>query len=372
MPESLPDPRRHPRHADQRGRALDTPPAAVILAGGQGTRLRPLTLACPKPIVPLLNVPFLHYQLALLHRHGVREVVLACSYLLEAVQARLGDGRELGVRLRYAVEAEPLGTAGGVKNAATLAAGRLVVLNGDVLTDVDLTRMLGFHEARGARASLYLTAVEDPTAYGLVETDTDGRIRRFVEKPAREQITTNTVNAGIYLLERELLDLIPAGQVVSMERDFFPTLLERRVPCYGFAARAYWRDTGSPEQYRRAQVDLLKGAVDTPLSPPGTRRGDVWVGAGVSIAPGASVTGPAVLGAGVRLEPEARVGPLSVLGDNVRVGRGGRVEGAILWDNVSVGEAAVLSECVVGFGAVIGKGARVGAGAVVAENEVVP
>ncbi len=302
----------------------------------------------------------------------MRDVVLACSYLVESLQARLGDGRELGVRLRYAVEAEPLGTAGGVKNAAALTAGRVVVLNGDILTDVDLTRMLAFHEARGARASIYLTPVEDPTAYGLVETDPDGRIRRFVEKPAREQVTTNTVNAGIYLLERELLDLIPTGRVVSMEREFFPSLLERRIPCYGFAPRAYWRDIGSPEQYRRAQVDLLRGLVDTPLTPPGTRSGDVWVGAGVSIAASASVTGPAVLGSGVRLEPEAGVGPLSVLGDHVRVGRGGRVEGAVLWDHVAVGEAAVVRECVVGSGAVIGTGARVGPGAVVAENEVVP
>ena len=300
------------------------------------------------------------------------DVVLACSYLVEAVQARLGDGRELGVRLRYAVEAEPLGTAGGVKNAAALTAGRLVVLNGDILTDVDLAGMLASHEARGARASIYLTPVEDPTAFGLVETEADGRIRRFLEKPSREQVTTNTINAGIYLLERELLDLIPAGRAVSMERDFFPGLLERRIPAYGFAARAYWRDIGSPEQYRLAQMDLLKGLVDTPLTPPGTRSGDVWVGAGVSIAPGAVVRGPAVLGAAVRLEPEASVGPLTVLGDNVRVGRGGRVEEAVLWEGVSVGEAAVVRACVVGSGAVIGQGARVSAGAVVGENEVVP
>ncbi len=276
------------------------------------------------------------------------------------------------MRLRYAVEGEPLGTAGGVKNAAALTAARLVVLNGDVLTDVDLARMLASHEARGARASIYLTPVEDPTAFGLVETEADGRVRRFLEKPSRDQITTNTINAGIYLLERDLLDLIPAGRAVSMEREFFPGLLERRIPCYGFAARAYWRDIGTPEQYRLAQMDLLKGLVDTPLTPPGTRSGDVWVGAGVSIAPGAVVKGPSVLGAAVRLEPEASVGPWSVLGDSVRVGRGGRVEEAVLWDSVSVGEAAVVRACVVGSGAVIGKGAHLDAGAVVGENEVVP
>lgn len=298
--------------------------------------------------------------------------MLACSYLVESIQAQLGDGRDLGVRLRYALEAEPLGTAGGVRNAAGLTEGRLVVLNGDILTDVDLTAMLDFHEARGARASLYLTPVEDPTPYGLVETDADGRIRRFVEKPGRAEVTTNTVNAGIYLLERELLDLIPAGRAASIEREFFPALLARGVPCFGFVARAYWLDIGSPEKYRQAQMDLLRGAVDTPVSPPGTRRGDVWVGTGVSIAPGAVVKGPAVLGSAVRLEPEASVGPLTVLGDGVSVGRGGRVEAAVLWDHVQVGEGAVIRQSVVGSRARIGRGARIGPDAVVGENEVVP
>ncbi len=291
---------------------------------------------------------------------------------MEAVEAALGDGREQGVRLRYVVEAEPLGTAGAIRNAASLTDGRLVVLNGDVLTDVDLARMLHFHEARAARATIYLTPVEDPTPYGLVETDADGRIRRFVEKPGREQITANTVNAGVYLLERELLDLIPEGRAVSMEREFFPGLLARKIPFFGFAARAYWLDIGSHEQYRRAQVDLLKGHVDTPLTPPGTRHDDVWLGEAVSIGPGAVLKGPAVLGSGVRVEAEASVGPFSVIGDGASLGRRSRLEGAVLWDHVSVGEAAVLRECVVGSRAVIGAGARVGPGAVVAENEVVP
>jgi len=322
--------------------------------------------------VPLLNLPFLHYQLALLRRHGVKDVVLACSYLVESIRAVLGDGRDLGVNLRYAVEAEPLGTAGGVRNAADVTDGKLVVLNGDVLTDVDLGAMLSFHEARGARASIYLTPVEDPTPYGLVETDAGGRILRFLEKPAREQITTNTINAGIYLLDRELLELIPKAQAVSMEREFFPGLLARQVPFFGFVARAYWLDIGNPEQYRRAHVDLLRGAVATPLSPPGTRRGDVWVGAGMAIAAGASVKGPSVLGSGVTLEEDASVGPFTVIGNGVSVGRGSRVEASVLWDHVWIGHGALLRECVVGSGARIGPGARVGPGAAVAENDVVP
>jgi len=291
---------------------------------------------------------------------------------VEAVQAALGDGRALGVRLRYAVEAQPLGTAGGVRNAADLTDGRLVVLNGDVLTDVDLTAMLSCHEARRARASIYLTPVEDPTPYGLVETEASGRILRFVEKPTREEITTNTINAGVYLLDRELLDLIPRGRAVSIEREFFPDLLARRAPFFGFVARAYWLDIGSPEQYRRAHLDLLKGAVATPLSPPGTRRDDVWVGETVSVAKSASLRGPSVLGSRVTLEDDASVGPFAVIGNGVTLGRGSRVESAVLWDQVQVGRGAVLRECVVGEGARIGAGARVGPGTVVAENAVVP
>lgn len=291
---------------------------------------------------------------------------------MDAVQAALGDGRDLGVRLRYAVEREPLGTAGGVRNAAELTQGRLIVLNGDILTDVDLTEMLGFHEARGARASICLTPVEDPAPYGLVETDAGGRILRFVEKPAREEITTNTINAGVYLLDRELLEAIPRDRPVSIEREFFPSLLTRGVPFFGFVSRAYWLDIGSFQQYRRAHMDLLRGIVATPLSPPGSRRDGVWVGETASVAPGASVTGPSLLGSGVRLEEDTHVGPFAVLGDGTSVERGSRVEASVLWEHVQVGRDAVLRECVVGAGARIGAGARVGPGAVVAENAVVP
>src|SRR5216683_1618864 len=200
LPQSLPHPRRHPRHAAERGGALDTDVlTAVILAGGQGTRLRPLTQARPKPIVPLLNIPFLAYQLALLKRHGVHRAVLSCSYMVDEVRRAMGDGSRFGVELAYAVEETPLGTAGGVRNAADLVRGRVVVLNGDILTDADITAMLRFHAERGARASIYLTPVEDPGPYGLVDVAEDGRVRRFIEKPSAEDQTTNTINAGIYV-----------------------------------------------------------------------------------------------------------------------------------------------------------------------------
>ncbi len=187
--------------------------------------MRPLTQARPKPIVPLLNIPFLAYQLALLKRHGVHRAVLSCSYMVDEVRRAMGDGSRFGVELAYAVEETPLGTAGGVRNAADLVRGRVVVLNGDILTDADITAMLRFHAERDARASIYLTPVEDPGPYGLVDVAEDGRVRRFIEKPSAEDQTTNTINAGIYVLDAALLERIPPARVVSIEREFFPALV---------------------------------------------------------------------------------------------------------------------------------------------------
>lgn len=344
----------------------------MILAGGQGTRLRPLTLTRPKPVVPLLNRPFLAYQLALLRQHGVTDVILACSYRPEEVRAALGEATG-GVRLRYVVEQEPLGTGGGVRNAADLAHGIVFVLNGDVLTDADLTAMRHLHEARGASVTILLTRVSDPRAYGLVETEADGRLRRFREKPGADQpITTDTVNAGIYLLDAELLRRMPADRPVSIEREFFPTLIADGVPCFGWSSPAYWRDIGSPEAYRLAQMDLLAERVRTPLPPPGERRGGAWMAGRLRRAPEARIEGPAVLGEDVVLESGAHVGPAAVLGPGSRVGPRARVERAVLWERVEVGADATLSECVVGTDVTIGARTRVGAGTALAPGTVVP
>ena len=244
---------------------------AVILAGGLGTRLRPLTLERPKPVVPLLNVPFLSYQLGLLGAHGVRDVILSISHRSEAIREIMARERLGAVRLRDVVERDPLGTAGGVRNAADLVDGRVVVMNGDVLTELDLTAMLQAHEARGAAATIYLMPVDNPTAYGLVELEPDGRVRRFLEKPGWEEVTTNTVNAGVYVLERDLLELIPKGEAYSMEREFFPLLLERGVPFYGFVSPGYWVDIGTPAKYFQAQQDLLARRFRAHVAPDGRR-----------------------------------------------------------------------------------------------------
>lgn len=298
-------------------------------------------------------------------------MVLSCSYMVDEVRRALAGGSAHGVRLRYAVETEPLGTAGGVRNAIDLVGGLVLVLNGDILTDTDLSAMLRFHADRGAAATIDLFPVPDPTAYGLVEIGEAGRVLRFTEKPDPGQVTTNTINAGIYLLERELLARIPEGQPVSIEREFFPGLLAEGLPFFGWIGQHYWLDIGSPAKYRQAQLDLMAGKVATTIRQSPDAGGRVIAG-DVFVAPTATVTGPCVIGAGSRLDPECRVGPEAVLGERCVVGRGATVTGAILWDGVSVGGSAVLHDCIIGAGASVGAGAWVGPGVVIEADRVVP
>jgi NDP-sugar pyrophosphorylase family protein len=353
-----------------------TAAGAVILAGGFGTRLRPLTLARAKPVVPLLNRPFLAYQLALLRQHDVNDVILSCSYRVDDVRAAVGDAGGLGVHLTYVVEPEPLGTGGGVRYAieAAGAAGSrpFFVLNGDVLTDVDLTAMRRFHDTHGARATLFLTRVPDPRQYGLVEVAPDGRLRGFREKPeTAAEITTDTINAGVYLMDAALLRGIPSGRPVSIEREVFPQLIADETPCFGWIGPAYWRDIGTPAAYRDAQVDLLEGRVRTPLAPPGERRDGAWLAADAAVAAGA-VVAPAVVGAGARVEAGARVGPRAVIGAGCRIGSGARVEDAVLWERVEVGPGAALQGCVLAADVRVGSDAEVGWDVVLESGAVIP
>jgi mannose-1-phosphate guanylyltransferase len=323
-------------------------------------------------VVPLLNIPFIAYQLALLRRHGITDVVLSCSYMVDEIRRIMGDGAAHGVRLRYAVETEPLGTAGGVRNAVDLVRDLVLVLNGDILADLDLSAMLRFHAERRSRATLYLTRVTDPTQYGLVELEANGRIRSFVEKPAPGQVTVDTINAGVYALAREVVAAIPIGRAVSIERETFPELLRDRMPFFGWVAGNYWLDIGSPAKYRQGQLDLLAGRVATSVKPAGARSDGHAVAPDAHIAPDATLTAPCVIGAGTRLEPGCRVGPNSVLGASCAVGAGARVEGAILWDNVNVGPGAVLSDCIVGSNVTIGPNAHLGFTVVLESNTTVP
>jgi mannose-1-phosphate guanylyltransferase len=263
------------------------------------------------------------------------------------------------------VERDPLGTGGGVRNAVEPGDGLVLVLNGDVLSDADLSAMRAFHADRGAQVSIYLTRVADPTQYGLVETDARGRIQAFTEKPDTARVTTDTVNAGAYLIARRLLARIATGHPVSIEREFFPALVAEGVPCYGWVSPCYWLDIGSPAKYRQAQVDLLEGRVASPALAGG-------VGPRVTVAPGATVVEPVAIGPGSRIEAGARVGPGAVLGPDCIVGAGARVAGAVTWEQVEVGAGATLRDCIVGARVRIGRGAEVGPGVVLESGRSVP
>ena len=343
---------------------------AVILAGGEGTRLRPLTLSLPKPVVPVVDRPFLRHQLDLLARVGVREAVFSVAYRPDRVQAVFGDGAAFGFQIRYAIEESPLGTGGAVKNAEPFLDPRTIVFNGDVLTDVDLGTVVAEHEASGAAATLVLAPVPNPAAYGLVETDDSGRVRRFVEKPDPTQITTDTINAGIYVLETRVLDLIPRGQKHSIERAFFPALLARGDLVRAHIHRGYWIDIGTPQKYRQVHADIL--AERFPVAIEGRRTADGWIHPRAEVSPKATLVGPVYLGPGAVVEAEATVGPGAVLVSDVTVRAKARVERSVLWAGSRVGTASRVEDALLGPGVAVGphsllRGSVLGEGTVISD-----
>lgn len=319
---------------------------ALILAGGEGTRLRPLTSTIPKPVVPLVDRPFIVYMLQWLCSHGVDDVILLCGFMSDGVKEVLGDGTDLGVRLRYVEEPRPLGTGGALRYAQDLLDERFLMLNGDVLTDIDLSAQLAQHERTEARATLALIGVEDPTAYGLVRRNPDLSVREFLEKPSAEQIDTNLVSAGAYVLERDVLDVMAApGETISIERDVFPRLVGAGL--YGYEASGYWLDIGTPDRYLQATFDILEGRVTTDT---GGRPQPVAVGAGCEVS------------------SLATVGHRTVLGAGVRIGEGAHVESSVLLDGCTVGPGSTVRSSIVGPRVVIGADCRVGDGVVLGEQ----
>jgi mannose-1-phosphate guanylyltransferase len=337
---------------------------ALILAGGEGTRLRPLTSTIPKPVVPLVGRPFISYMLQWLRGHGVDDVIMGCGFMAEGVRAVLGDGSGLGIRLRYLEEPKPLGTGGAVKFAEELLDERFFMLNGDVLTDMDLTAQLRQHEQTGARATLALYPVEDPSAYGLVRCNADGSVSGFIEKPGLEELDTNLISAGAYILEREVLaGLPPAGTNISIERELFPTLVGRGL--HGYEASGYWLDIGTPERYLKATYDILEGKVSTEV-------GQELGSHGLALVDGGQVEGrvvaPVMLASGCSVAARALVGDRSVLGEGVTVGEGARVEASVLLEGVHVGAATTISSSIVGRAVTIGDHCHIAGGVVVGEG----
>jgi len=336
---------------------------AVILVGGEGTRLRPLTATVPKPVVPLVDRPFIVYMLEWLRRHGVDDVIMSCGFLATSVRNVLGDGSQLGLRLRFVEEPEPRGTAGALKYAEELVDERFLMLNGDVLTDIDLTAQIAQHEATGAVGTLALVPVDDPTAYGLVPLNEDRSVRGFVEKPAADQIDTNLISAGAYVLERSVLDLIPPGRSVSIEREVWPRLVGAGL--YGFPADAYWLDIGTPERYLQGTFDILEGNVKTAVT---ERLGPTFVDVAEHVQVDGRIVPPALVERGCRVKAGAHIGSLVVLGEGVTVGEGSTIERAVVLNGTEIGPRCTLRDCIVAAGVRIGEGSTVSDGAVIGEG----
>src|SRR3954453_17955922 len=338
---------------------------ALILAGGQGTRLMPLTSNVPKPVVPLVDRPFIAFMLDWLKGHGVDDVVMSLGNLAEGVRAVLGDGQELGLRLRYTEEPRPLGTGGALKFAEDMLDERFLMLNGDVLADLDISAQIAAHERSGARATLALYPVEDPSAYGLVRLNADDSVSEFVEKPAPDQIDTSNISAGVYVLEKSVLDLLTKGEPASIERDVFPELVGNGL--YGHVAHGYWKDIGTPERYLEATFDILEGSVSTGVV---ERLGESFTWVADDVVNEGRIVPAALVEAGCRIGSEARVGGRAVLERGVTLGAGTTVEGAVVMEGAVVGAYCTVRNCVIASGARIGDHCQIDGEAVVGAGVV--
>lgn len=335
----------------------------LILAGGKGTRLRPLTLNTPKPIVPVANSPFLLYQIDLMRSGGIDEIILSLSYQPRKIEDLLKDGADYGVHIRYAVEGSPLGTGGAFKNAEEHLDSTTVVFNGDVMTSIDLATVIARHRQKGAVATLVLTRVENPSAYGLVETSSDGWVQRFIEKPGPDEITCNTINAGIYVLEPSILKYIPKNEPYSFERGLFPLLLENKEPVLAYVMDSYWIDIGTPQKYLEVHYDILSNKFVS-------SRAAVSVMDRASLPPGALVDSMSIIDHDVTIRDGVHIAN-SVIGRNCRIDEGAHNIDSVIWSGNTIDAEARIVSSVLGKGCYIGRSANLKAGVVLGDKSVV-
>jgi mannose-1-phosphate guanylyltransferase len=334
----------------------------LILAGGKGTRLRPLTLNTPKPIVPVANAPFLLYQIDLMRSAGISEVILSLSYQPRKIEDLLKDGTDYGIGIRYAVEGTPLGTGGAFKNAEDHIDSTTVVFNGDVLTDLDLSAVIARHKKANAVATIVLTPVENPSAYGLVETESDGSVRRFIEKPGPDEITCNTINAGVYVLEPSVLRYMPKDEPYSFERGLFPTLLERKERVESFVHDKYWIDIGTPRKYLEVHHDILGGRFSSRRVAPSMldRSG---LPSNVSVDSKSIIDADVTIRSGVRIEN-------SVIGRNCKIEEGAQIIDSVIWAGNTLDSASKVEGAIVGKGCYIGRNVTLRPGVVLGDKTV--
>ncbi len=334
----------------------------LILAGGKGTRLRPLTLNTPKPIVPVANEPLLLYQIDLMRSGGVDEIILSLSYQPRKIEDLLKDGTDYGVNIRYAVEGTPLGTGGAFKNAEEHLTTTTVVFNGDVLTGLDLAAVIAMHKRTGAVATIVLTPVENPSAYGLVETTEDGRVKRFIEKPGPDEITCNTINAGVYVLEPSVLRYMPKGEPYSFERGLFPTLVERKELVMSYILDKYWIDIGSPAKYLEVHHDILAGRFTSGRIPASTLDRS-------TLAANASIDTKSIIDADVTLRGAVRI-ENSVIGRNCKIEEGVQIIDSVIWPGTTLDADSRVEGALVGKGCYVGRSVILRPGVVFGDKTV--
>jgi mannose-1-phosphate guanylyltransferase/phosphomannomutase len=340
---------------------------AVVMAGGEGTRLRPLTSHRPKPLAPVLNKPIMEHIVVLLKEHGITDIVVTLHYLADEIEGYFGDGSDWGVRLIYSIEDTPLGTAGSVKQAEEhLRDDAFVIVSGDALTDIDLTQAIEYHRNKEAMATIVLSHVPNPLEFGVVITDDDGRIRRFLEKPSWGEVFSDTVNTGMYVLEPTVFDYMEPGQNYDWSQDIFPQMLKEEKPLFGYVMPDYWCDVGNLNQYREAQYTVLDGQTKVRMT--GQHRGGIWVGDGSEIAPDVQIIPPTMLGRNVKIKSGAVVGPYSVIGDNAIIEYGATVHRSVLWDNIYIGQNSRLNACTICSHVMIQRDCNIQEGAVVGER----
>ncbi|MDQ4064479.1 MAG: sugar phosphate nucleotidyltransferase, partial [Actinomycetota bacterium] len=342
-------------------------PQAVIMAGGEGSRLRPLTTNIPKPMLPVANRPLMDHIIELLKRHRMTDVVATVQFLSSVIRNYFRDGSDLGISLSYATEEVPLGTAGSVMAAQDLLSGTFLVISGDALTDIDLEEVIAFHRAKGAAATIVLKHMTDPLEFGIVLTDEDDRIQRFLEKPSWGQVFSDTINTGIYVLEPEIFDLIPPDQPFDFSSELFPMMLDKGLPLFGFVTDAYWTDVGTTDAFLQAGYDVLTRKVAVPID--GFElRPSVWVGEDVEIHPTARLEGPLLIGDNTNIGAGAQIGPYTVVGTNAIVGDDATVMGSVVMDRAHVGPFARVSSGIIARGASLGRGATLEEGAVLGDE----
>ncbi|MGC8924915.1 MAG: mannose-1-phosphate guanyltransferase [Calditerrivibrio nitroreducens] len=338
---------------------------AVIMAGGFGTRIQPLTTSLPKPMIPVLNVPMMEYILESIKKAGITDIVILLYFMPDIIKNHFGDGKKFGVNINYILPDDDYGTAGAVKQGERFLDDDFIVISGDLVTDFDLNEVIGFHYTKGGQATICLTSVEDPLQFGVVITDKDGKIVRFLEKPGWGEVFSDTINTGIYVFKKDVLKFIPEKSNFDFSKDLFPSMMNKGIELFGFNARGYWRDVGNPNSYREVFLDIFNGKVKLPIKGKNVHD-SIFIGEN-SFYEGAQLDGFVVLGDNVLINTDAKIKNCSI-GNNVEIGRSTTIENSIIWDNVKIGANCIIKNAVLCNGVIVGRGVHIQSGGIVAEN----